>query len=300
MGLVTAEQFTNAVRPGIFKVFVNKFNALPRESLVGKMYRMEQSERASEDYLEIEDIGNPPVFTGEVEYTEFKEGRTKTVTPDEIAMGLKIQRRFFDDDLYNVIEQIVGNLGTVFRYRMEIDAVSPFVNAFNSTFTTFDGLSLCNSAHTYASTSTTQSNSGSSAFSYAALDATVIAMRRFLDSQDRVIFDMEPMMLFGPVDLDSQFREVVESKFKPGGSLNNINAYNNSFDIVTTPLMADANNWFLIDTKKMKEFLIWQQRIPLEFKNTGDFDTYGKKYAAYMRYKATPVNWQPFFGQAVA
>lgn len=300
MGLVTAEQMTNTVTPGIFKVFVNKFNALPRESLVGKMYRMEQSERASETYLEIEDIGNPATFTGEIEYTEFQEGRTKVVTPDEISSGLKIQRRLFDDDLYNVIEQIVGNLGTVFRYRMEVDAVSPFVNAFNTTFTVFDGLSLCNSAHTYASTSTTQSNSGSTAFSYAALDAAVIAMRRFLDSQDRVIFDMEPNGLFGPVDLDSQFREVIESKFKPGGSLNNINAYNNSFDIVTSPLLSDTNNWFLLDMKKMKDFLIWQQRIPLEFKNTGDFDTYGKKYAAYMRYKATPVNWQFVYGSSVS
>lgn len=300
MGLITAEQFTNSVRPGIFKVFVNQFNALPRESLVGKMYRMEQSERASEDYLEIEDIGNPITFTGEVEYTEFSEGRTKTVTPDEISLGLKIQRRFFDDDLYNVIEQIVGNLGTVFRYRMEIDAISPFVNAFNSTFTVFDALSLCNSAHTYASTSTTQSNSGSTAFAYAALDAGVIAMRKYLDSQDRVIFDQEPTMLLGPVDLDAQFREVIESKFKPGGALNNISAYNNAFDITTTPLMSDTNNWFLIDQKKMKKFLIWQQRIPLEFKNTGDFDTYGKKYAAYMRYKATPLNWQFVYGQNVS
>lgn len=299
MALVSEAQFTNVIRPGIMKVFVNHFNQLPQESLVGVMYQTMQSERASETYLEIEDIGNMPVFTGDLAYVEFKEGRNKVVTPVEMAMGLKLQRKLFDDDLYNVIEQMVGNLGTVARYRMEIDAVGPFVNAFNSTYTVFDGLSLCNSAHTFASTSTTQSNSGTSPFSYAALDASVIAMRRFTDSQDRVIFTMSPDMLFGPVDLDSQFREVIESKFKPGGNLNNINAYNTKFDIRTTPLMADTNNWFLIDSKKMKQFLIWQQRIPLEFKNTGDFDSYGKKYAAYMRYANTPLHWVFVFGQNV-
>lgn len=299
MALVTEAQFTNVVKPGIFKVFVNKFNDLPGESLVGAMYRTEQSERAAEDYLEIEDIGNMPVLTGDLAYVEFKEGRKKTVTPVEMAMGLKLQRRLFDDDLYNVVEQIVGNMGTVARYRMEVDAVGPFVNAFNSTYTVFDTLSLCNSAHTYASTSTTQSNSGSAPFSYAALDAAVITMRRFTDSQDRVIFTMKPDMLFGPVDLESQFREVIESKFKPGTQLNNINVYNDKFSIKTTPLMSDTTNWFLIDSKKMKEFLIWQQRIPLEFKNTGDFDSYAKKYAAYMRYANTPVHYVWIYGQSV-
>lgn len=300
MSLVSEANFTNVITPGIMKVFVNHFNDLPRESLVGAMYRTEQSDRASETYLEIEDIGNPPIFTGDLAYTEFKEGNSKVVTPDEIAMGLKLQRKLFDDDLYNVVEQMVANLGTVFRYRMEIDAVSPFSNAFNSAFTVFDGLSLCNSAHTFVTTSTTQSNSGSVAFAYAPLDAAVIAMRRFTDSQDRIIFTMEPDELFGAVDLDSQFREVVESKFKPGGTLNNISAYNDKFSIRTTPLLSDTNDWFLIDSKKKMQFNLWQQRIPLEFKNAGDFDSYGKKYAAYMRYKNTPLHWPFVYGSQVS
>lgn len=291
MSLISESQFTNVIKPGIMKVFVNHFNDLPRESLVGVMYRTEQSERSKETYLEIEDIGNMPVFTGDLAYVEFKEGRSKDVTPSEYAMGLKLQRRLFDDDLYTVIEQMVANMGTVARYRMEIDAVGPFVNAFNTTYTVFDTLALASSAHTFVTTAKTQSNSGTSAFAYAALDAAVIAMRRFTDSQDRAIFTMSPDMLFGPVDLDSQFREVIESKFKPGSNLNNISAYNDRFEIRTSPLLADTNNWFLIDTKKMKQFLLWQQRIPLEFKNAGDFDSYGKKYAAYMRYANTPLHW---------
>lgn len=300
MAMITESQFTNTIKPGIFKVFINHFNDLPRESLVGTMYRTEQSERSKETYLEIEDVGNMPVFTGDLSYVEFKEGRSKDLTPTEYAMGLKLQRKLFDDDLYNVIEQMVANMGTVARYRMELDAVGPFANAFNTTYTVFDTLQLCSSAHTYVSTSTTQSNAGSSAFSYAALDAAVIAMRKFTDSQDRAIFTMSPDELFGPVDLESQFREVIESKFKPGGSLNNINAYNDQFTVRTTPLLSDTNNWFLIDSKKKKQFNIWQQRIPLEFKNAGDFDSYGKKYGVYMRYVNSPVHWVWCYGQAVS
>lgn len=67
MSLISEAQFTNVIRPGIMKVFVNHFNQLPQESLVGKMYQTIQSDRSKETYLEIEDIGNMPVFTGDLQ-----------------------------------------------------------------------------------------------------------------------------------------------------------------------------------------------------------------------------------------
>ncbi len=299
MAVVNTAQFTNAIEPGLKKVFTNSFNEDAEMSLVGAMYNTVQSERNNEDYLEIEDIGSMPEFTGDLSYTEFKEGNSKTVTPTEYALGLKIQRKFFDDDLYGIIEQIVRQMGTVARYRMEQDAASPFVNAFNSTFTTFDGLSLANGSHTYVSTATTQSNSGTSAFSYAALDATMVLMRKFLNSQDRFILTIKPDTLFGPIDLETSFTEVIQSDLKAGSANNDINVFNRKFKIMTSQFLSDTDNWFLIDSRRMKEWLIWQQRMPLEFKNTGDFDTFVKKWASYMRYANTPLNWQFVFGQAV-
>ena len=298
--MITEEQLDNIVQPGLTKVFVNAFNDLPNESIVGAMYNTVNSDKRDEDYLEMEELGNMPVFTGDVIYQEFKEGNTKTVSHTEFAMGVKIQRRLFDDDLYGVIEKMIKSMGYVGRYRMEVDGVGPFVNAFNSSYTTFDGLSLCNAAHTFVSTPTTQSNTGTTAWSYAALDAAVIAMRKYTDSQDRPIFSMSPTLVLGPVDLESQFIEVLESRLKPGTANNNTNPYYGQMKWMTHQLLNDTNNWFLIDQKKMKEFLIWQQRIPLEFKNVGDFDSYGKKYAAYMRYSNTPLHWTFIYGSNVS
>lgn len=299
MSVVTESQFLNVVEPGLKKVFTGAFNLDAATSLVGALYRMENSEKANEDYLETEDIGGVPEFTGELAYTEFKEGNSKTITPTEKALGLKIQRKFFDDDLYGVIEQTVSDMGVVARYRMEQDAASPFVNAFNTTFTVFDGLSLCNSAHTFVSTSTTQSNSGSTAFSFAGLDATQILQRKFLNSQDRFILGIKPDALLGPIDLETTFTEVIQSELKAGTANNDINVFNRKFKIFTTQFLSDTDNWFLIDQRMMKKFLIWQQRMPLEFKNTGDFDTFVRKWALYMRYANTPVHWPWVFGHNV-
>lgn len=298
--MITEEQLDSIVQPGLTKVFVNAFNELPNESIVGAMYNMVNSDKRDEDYLEMEELGNMPVFTGEVNYQEFREGNAKTVAHTEFAMGVKIQRRLFDDDLYGVIEKMIRSMGYVARYRMEQDGAGPFINAFNSTYTTFDGLSLCNSSHSFVSTSTIQSNTGTTAWSYAALDAATITMRKYTDSQDRSIFSMSPDLVLGPVDLESQFIEVLESRLKPGTANNNTNAYYRQMKWMTHQLLNDTNNWFLIDTKKMKEWLIWQQRIPLEFANVGDFDSYGKKYKSYMRYSNTPLHWIWVFGSNVS
>lgn len=299
MAVVSEAAFSEVVQPGLKKVFVGSFNNVPQGSLIGPMYNMETSDKIDEDFLEIEDIGSFPVFNGDIEYTEFRQGNKKTLTHVQYALGLKIQRTLIDDDLYNVINRMVAQMGTSARYRMEQDAAGPFVNAFNTTYTVFDGLSLCSSSHAFVSTPTTQSNSGTSPFSYAALDAALIAMRKWKSSQDRLILDIYPDMLLGPVDLDTQFREVIDSKLKPSTALNNINVFNKQFTIATTPFLQDTNDWFLIDSKRMKEFLIWLQRIPLEFGNVGDFDTFTKKFRAYMRYSNGPLHWPFVYGNQV-
>lgn len=300
MAVVSEAAFTNIVQPGLKKVFVGAFNNVPQGSLIGPMYRMETSEKPDEKFLEVEDIGSMPTFTGDIQYTEFREGNTKTLTHQEYALGLKLQRKLIDDDLYSVINSMVAQIGTVARYRMEQDAAAPFVNAFSSAlYTVFDGLSLCNTAHTFLSTPSTQSNSGTSPFSYAAMDAVIIAMRKWKGSQDRLILDIFPDTLLGPVDLDTQFREVIDSKFKPGTSLNNINVFNSKFNIITTPFLSDTNDWFMIDSRRMKQFLVWIQRKALEFKNMQDFDSFVKKYAAYMRYSNGPLHWLWVYGNQV-
>ncbi len=300
MAIVSEAGFSNIVQPGLKKAFINSFNEVPQGSLIGPLYKMESSDKPDEKFLEVEDLGNIPVFTGDLSYTEFREGNTKTLTHQEFALGLKLQRKLVDDDLYGVINQMVSGMGNSARYRMESDAAAPFVGAFGSSYTVFDGLSLCNSAHSFVSTSTTQSNSGTSAFSYAAMDAAIIAMRKWKGSQDRFIFNIYPDTLVGPPDLDTQFREVIDSKLKPGTTNNNINVFNSKFNIITTPFLSDTNDWFLVDSRRMKEFLIWVSRIPLEFKNAGDFDSYTKKYAMYMRYTNGPVHWPWVYGNSVS
>jgi phage major head subunit gpT-like protein len=301
MAVVNEAQMSSAVEPGLKKVFAGNLNQDPDMSLIGVLYDTMTSDMANEDFLEIEDIGNVPEFTGDLHYTEFKQGRSKTVTPTEYALGLKVQRKYFDDDLYGVVESMVAQMGQVCRYLMEEQAASPFVNAFGTgVFTTFDSAALCSDSHSYASTSTTQDNAGSAAFAYAALDATLSLMRRYKNSQDRLILRGKPDTLLGPVELETPFTEVIQSELKAGSANNDINVFNRKFKIITTPFLADTNNWFLIDSRMMKEFMKWIMRVRPEFNRTTDFNTLVKCWSVYVRFAVQPLNWQHIYGHSVS
>jgi len=301
MSVVNEAQMSEAVEPGLKKVYAGALNADPDMSLIGVLYDTMTSNMANEDFLEIEDIGNVPEFTGDLTYTEFKEGNKKTVTPTEHALGLKVQRKYFDDDLYGVVESMVREMGQVTRYLMEEKAASPFVNAFTtSAFTTFDSAALCSSSHSFVSTSTTQSNAGSTAFSYAALDATLSLMKRYKNSQDRLILNIKPDTLLGPVELETQFTEVIQSELKAGSQNNDINVFNRKFKIVTTPFLTDTNNWFLFDSRRMKEYLKWIMRVRPEFNRTTDFNTFVKCWSLYVRFAVQPLHWVGIYGHSVS
>lgn len=301
MAVVNEAQMSEAVEPGLKKVYAGALNQDPDQSLIGVLFDTMNSNQANEDFLEINDIGDVPEFTGDLTYTEFSQGNKKTVTPTEYALGLKVQRKYFDDDLYGVVESMVREMGQVTRYLMEEKAASPFVSAFSTgTYTTFDAAALCSDSHSFTSTSTTQDNAGSTAFSYAALDATLSLMKRYKNSQDRLILGIKPDMLLGPVELETQFSEVIQSELKAGTANNDINVFNRKFKIVTTPFLTDTNNWFLIDSRKMKEFLKWIMRVRPEFNRTTDFNTFVKCWSLYVRFAVQPLHWPFVYGHSVS
>ena len=59
------------------------------------------------------------------------------------------------------------------------------------------------------------------------------------------------------------------------------------------------NNWFLIDSRYMKLFLKWFDRIPVEFNKDKDFDTYIAKWSVYTRYSFGFSGWQWIYGAQV-
>lgn len=156
---------------------------------------------------------------------------------------------------------------------MEKQSAGIFNNAFNSSiFAGGDGLSLCNSAHTFVGLSSTNSNSGTTALSATSIEATRLLMRSFVDETGNLLISRADTLLVPPA-LEETAWEIVNAQGKLDTGDNNPNFSKGKYKIISWDWLTDSNNHFLIDSRMMKLYLKWFQRIPTEFNKDKDFDT---------------------------
>lgn len=298
MGIVSSENFAYLLDPGLRKVFLDEFGQ--PEDMVSKLYSIEKSGKAVEYDLGISGTGDLEEFTGTIPYDDFSQEYRVSYTHKEWVKGMKIERKLVDDDLYNVINARPRQLALVARRTREKHAAALFNNAFNTTqFSGGDTLALCSTAHTFNNTSTTVGNSGTTALSATAVEASRILGMALTDETDNLMDVMYDTLLVPP-NLEETAYQIVKSANVPFEQSNTANFNSNRYKVITWNRLTDTNNWFLIDSKYMKLFLKWFDRIPTEFNKDKDFDTYIAKWSVYTRYSYGFSDWRWIYGQNVS
>ena len=292
--MLISENWSNHLLPGLRKTFVNEFAEFT--SNIPALYNIQKSEKAQEFDQLTDTLSDFDVFNGQIPYDDKKESYKATYTHTEYAKGFKVERKLVMDDLYGTISKYPGMLALSARRRREKDAASVFNNAFNSGYTGGDSLSLCNSAHTSKNSSTTQSNTGVLSLSAANIEATRRSMIKFRDGSDGVI-DVNPDLLLVPIDQEETAWEIINSKGKVDSAQNNVNFHYGKYKLLVWPnFLTSSNNWFFIDSKLMKMFLLWFDREPVQMFKDQDFGTLVSAFAGYMRYSSGWSNWPWVFG----
>jgi phage major head subunit gpT-like protein len=298
MGIIASENFGYLLDPGLRKIFVDEY-ALP-EGQKENLYGMEKSNKATEYDLGIGGMGDLEEFSGTIPYDDFKQQYRISYSHKEWVKGIKIERKLVDDDLYSIINKRPMQLALVAKRTQEKHASSPFNNAFNtSVFAGGDGLSLCNSAHTRVGTTTTNSNSGSTALSATAVEATRLLMRGWTDETDNLLIARGDTLIVPPA-LEETAWEIVNATGKMDTADNNPNFNKGKYKVVVWDYLTDSNNWFMADSKMMKMYLKWFNRVPTEFNKDKDFDTYISKWSVYSRYSYGFSDWTWLYGHQVA
>ena len=217
MGIVRG-QFDKLLRPGARKVFIDDYNELP--STYNSILNVETSGKAFEDDLVATGLpmavakteGEPIAF----DRARFR-GRVRYIHTG-YGLGYEITREAVEDDQYSALNsQGASNLARSMRAAEEVTAANVFNNSFSSV-KAYDGLSLCNTAHTTAS-SQTQTNRPASGtdISVAALKASV---ERFMDLQtDRSLrIDMMPSTVLTGNASHWTVQEILGTKVITGAS----------------------------------------------------------------------------------
>jgi len=162
---------------------------------------------------------------------------------------------FFNKAAFTLIAQ--GNLTT---------GTSGLFNG--KTISGFDAKAFFASDHPIEHTGSTQSNTGSTALSYASVVAARTAMMKMKDDYGEPM-EVDPNLLVVPVDLYDAALKITGSSFDPSeGTATSFQAKNNlsGIKVIKSAYLTDTNNWFLFDTNNsISKPVIVQERKKLTF-----------------------------------
>jgi hypothetical protein len=245
-------------------------------------------------------LGAIGVFDGEVSYDDIKQSYRKSVEEVERAGGIKVTKKLRRNDMYGIVQERVRKLAQRFRGAQEGICADVFNGAFSTT-TVADTQVLCYSAHTSDVGGSNQGNAGSSAFSPANVEATRRLMIAFKDNRDNIDAGTFPDMLLLPTALEEKGYELIKSKGKVDTALNNPNFHEGKYKMaVWHNWLSDSNNWFMLNSKRMKELLRYYEWNPVEFFFAGEVDTLVSKHVGYMSSNVSAVDWRFVYGHAVS
>lgn len=293
--------FGTLLEPGLSEIFYNAYDEVP--TLYQDLYKMLTSEKGFEKDLGIGAFGDFPEFDGTVEYDRPYEGYSKVYEFPEYAKGFQITRKLYDDDDTNTINSKPEQLGTRAARKKEQHAAAVFNNAFTATYTGPDGVSLCDDEHPAQSYEESggsegvqyRSNVGTLALSHSALQTTKNLMRDTRDDRNFRI-GIVPDLLLVPPEKEELAWQLIQSPLVVNSSDENPNIHQGRYKLMVWDELTNEDAWFLIDSRYMKMFLKWFDRVPLEFAMTEDFDTLVAKYRAYMRYECGWSDWVWIYG----
>lgn len=295
-------RFQELVRRGFKKVVDETSKELHQvEPIRQKLYTVETSTQAYEEYYSVNGIGNLQKFNGVLQYAEHSPGYYTKIEPAQFALGIETEKKFWMNNLYPVLKSQGKDLTMASHRTKEYYAVRGYAG-MNSTAFDFmqseEGVAIASSAHTTkapgVSTAYGFSNLGSTAFSPTALEATRIIMRGFRNGiGERTA--VRPNMLLGATTLEQRFEEVTQTPSGLDTSYSNKNTAAGKYQVLTNDYFNDysTKNWMLIDTAMMKQFAKWVTREEDQLASIVDFETFSMKHSIINYFGYGFTNW-PF------
>lgn len=292
------------LEPKLRKVFYDTYKELPEQ--YSKVFNMKTSNKAKEtDY----GIGafRPWKMFGKafttvpdgtpmptVEYQKLHPGLERTYIHEEFASGFMVERKFVDDEMYNIIEKLPKDLARAGRYKVETDAASLFNEALKATptKTIYDGKPLFATDHPLVeAVGKTGNNLITGTLSDTTLKDALLLSRKQIDEAGKLIVSSYDTIVVPPA-LEWLALELTKTTGKPGTDLNDINVLKGRLNVVVWDFLEKDDACFIMDSKNHEANFFW--RVKPEFNREKDYDSFVSKYNGYMRYSFGVSDWRGF------
>lgn len=297
-GLIS-DAWAYAIDPGIREHFELGFGRRPQLGPV--LFNVMQSSNAYEEIFGSGALGIDAwenyEQSGVPSEADFDQWYKKTFTHKEYPLIVGIQRKLYADAQFANIFNIAQKIGDSAALKRETDAASVFNNAFSSSYTGPDGVSLCNDSHPHNPNATgdTQDNYLTTALTKDGLADAREAMMAFTDDKNNLV-SATPDVLLVPPELEDTALELVRSQLDPASANNTINPMAGRFRVLTWHYLTDSNAWFLIDSNLMRQSLMWFDREPVQINPMVEDKTLRARWIGYMRYSYGWTDWRWIIG----
>jgi hypothetical protein len=296
---ISRAQLTKELEPGLNALFGMEYSRYENEH--EEIFESENSDRAFEEEVLISGFGNAPVKReGDgVEFDTAYEGFTARYTHETIALAFALTEEAVEDNLYDRLgARYTKALARSMAHTKQVKAANVLNNAFSSSYTGGDGVSLVNSAHTlagggtYSNTPSTQVD-----LNETSLEDALISISTFVDDRNLTLA-LQGMKLIVPPQLQFVADRLLETPGRVGTADNDINAIKNMGMIpegyAVNHFLTDTDAFFILTDcpDGMKHFV----RTPISTNMEGDFDTGNVRFKARERYSFGWSNPRGIYG----
>ena len=300
MAVLLTQNFSDFLDARVRRIYDTEYAENINESMIPMIFGMETSTRNYEIVSGIGGMQDLQTFDGTISYDTVSQLYDKTFSFPEKALGIKIERKLYDDDLTGIMKQRPRQMAISSARTREKEGASIFNGAFVGTDGP-DSLPLCSASHPYSpDDATTQSNAGSTALSATAVEATRRIGHNAIFNDRGELLSVKYDMILCTINNEETAWEIINSTGKVDTANNNRNFHQGRYKLAVWDRLTDSNNWFFIDSKLAKMFLLWWDRVKDSIKLDSDTDTLVAKWYIYERYCAGWADWRQVYGHNVS
>ena len=300
---ISRAQLVKELEPGLNALFGMEYTRYEDETK--EIFETESSDRAFEEEVLITGFGNAPVKReGDgVEFDTAYEGFTARYTHETIALAFALTEEAVEDNLYDRLgARYTKALARSMAHTKQVKGANVLNNAFSSSYTGGDGLSLVNSSHTLAGGGTFSNRPSTYVdLNETSLEDSLITVSTFVDDRNLTLA-LQGMKLVVPPQLQFIAERLLETPGRVGTADNDINALRNMGMIAdgyaVNHFLTDTDAWFVLTDcpDGMKHF----ERTSLSTNMEGDFDTGNVRFKARERYSFGWSNPRGIYGSSGA
>jgi hypothetical protein len=286
---ISRSQLLKELLPGLNALFGLEYKRYGEEHK--ELYETEKSERSFEEETKLSGFSAAPVKSegAQIAYDNAQEAFTARYSHETIALGFSITEEAIEDNLYDSLSaRYTKALARAMSYTKQVKAASVLNNGFTNSAQYYggDGVPLFSASHPLVSGGT-NSNIASTPvdLNETSLESALIQIAAWTDERGLLIAAKGRKLIIPPALMFVATR-LLDTNLRVGTNNNDISAIVNNGSVPegysVNHFLTDTNAWFLLTDvpNGLKHF----ERMPMETKMDGDFDTGNVRYKARERY----------------